>query len=42
MRIRGDITVRLDGGELTVRAEPDGTLFLTGAAEGICEGTAWV
>lgn len=37
-----DITVRLDGGELTVRAEPDGTLFLTGAAEEICEGTAWV
>lgn len=37
-----DITVRLDGGELTVRAEPDGTLFLTGATEEICEGTAWV
>ena len=34
-----DISVRADGGELTIRAESDGTLLMTGPAEEICDGT---
>lgn len=32
------VTVRLDGGDLLIRPEPDGRLFMTGPAEEICDG----
>ena len=33
-----DVTVHLRGGDLTVRYEADGTVFMTGPAVFVCDG----